>query len=236
MVKELNIGYNSFMNQIELMELAGLTPGNIFPFLERVNVASCRIYDGFIEQLTLAMPKLLSELDLSGCANITDTSLILLSTRCKNLSILKLSRCPLVTDVGVEFLAEQLGANLVDLSVTHCPAVTDRSASKLAEFCPCLKALDIGYTGVTAQGVDAVARSLIQVETLGIACLPLPVPLFRSLFRRLPALRDLNVSFCFTLTENDLVVALEQFIGVISAFGFDLSDDNVARAHGRIHF
>jgi hypothetical protein len=78
-------------------------------------------------------------LNLQGCGNITDSSIIRIAEGCPDLRSLNVSTdptsIPIVTDVSVIRLAEKY-PKLNSLNLRNCVNITDASIIKLSKGCP----------------------------------------------------------------------------------------------------
>jgi hypothetical protein len=112
---------------------------------------------GLNDEAVIALTQIpsLTELDLSGCDQVTDVSVSRLK-KINGLEILDLSFCNQISDASLVQLAEL--ENLRSLNLNWCYAVTDGGLSALAK-CSSLQSLSLwGCEEVTDLGVTALAK------------------------------------------------------------------------------
>ena len=131
--------------------------------LEDLTVSACdNITDAAFRVVRL--PKL-TNLDLSGCSEISDAGLIELSRQCtalKSLNILGTS----ITDAAVSAVARNC-PDFQDLFADSAD-ITDESIKLLAKHCARLTHLDFDGTGITVASVLAIARRAPNLHELWV--------------------------------------------------------------------
>ena len=75
----------------------------------------CRLTDKGIMKIIRNSGRTLKILELSGCINISDELMIAIGRYCKSLISLDLTRCPLITDVGINFVIDGCSRSLEGL-------------------------------------------------------------------------------------------------------------------------
>lgn len=89
-------------------------------------------------------------LDLEGCWQLTDKSLITLAARCRNLRKLNLRYCNKITDEGLASLANGC-PHITDLCLGNCYRITDKGLASLTTGCPAITTLYLGQCNLTTQ-------------------------------------------------------------------------------------
>ena len=166
--------------------LAALLPG--LRGLRTLDLSLCAISDGGVPFL-LAMADL-TELDLSGCARLTDVGARQLATHCERLISLSLEGCrdvsgwalagaaprlshlalgglTLVNDAGISAFCttSRACASLLSLSLRQCRAIGDTALRTLGAHCKMLTSLDVSRCGaVTGAGLSALAEGCSQLS------------------------------------------------------------------------
>lgn len=114
---------------------------------------SCRITDQGLEALGRLTK--LATLDLSGCLNITDGGILkMIQQGCQSLRKVLFSCTEGITDTGIGFLAANL-SQLQHLSVSRCPNITEAGINKLLAEQPALRlhTLDISKSRLSARSL-----------------------------------------------------------------------------------
>ncbi|PSN39498.1 hypothetical protein C0J52_17784 [Blattella germanica] len=136
---------------------------------------------------------MLTELDLSLCSRITDHSLLAICRNLKNLTVLNLQNCRVITNIGVAELSNL--RKLTELNLSHCEQVTgegiekglcsyvnsgfrrlyltalnldEKAVCQIAENLPGLTHLDLGYcfNAVTDVSVQHICEHQIWLRSL----------------------------------------------------------------------
>eukprot|EP00899_Mesostigma_viride_P001400 jgi/Mesvir1/11260/Mv01063-RA.1 len=171
--------------------------------LEHLNVQGClQLSD--ISMLTVARrcPSL-THLTVAGCISVSDASVREIASRCAGLRHLDVSWCERVTDAGVLAVAERC-AFLEHLDVAMCSYVTDGSISAVARGCPALTWLCAGRcAGVTDASIVAIGRSCPRLAHLELTlCTGVTDASVLSVGAHCPALTYLDVSACKVTDEG----------------------------------
>ncbi|KAJ3154021.1 hypothetical protein HDU89_008890 [Geranomyces variabilis] len=124
---------SSFALPSHLSLVAGAGP----PQLLRLNLSGCQNVDDIsVVSLVAAVAQTLQALDLSNCWRITDLAIDAIANVCapfKRLRSFCLRRLALVSDVALSTVAAFLGPSLVRFDVSHCKRITDVSLLKLVQ-------------------------------------------------------------------------------------------------------
>jgi len=109
----------------------------------------------------------LRRLNLSFCANITDSGLRCVG-RMAALESLNLRSCDNVSDLGLGYLAEA-SIGLQSLDVSFCPRISDVGLGHIAGGLFSLRHLAVmGCGRLSDEGLSKVAKTLLELETLAI--------------------------------------------------------------------
>ena len=146
-------------------------------------------------------PKL-ETLNLAGCANITDASLLEVASKCLNLHTLNLRFCS-ITDASVSEVARRC-SNLHTLDLSQCWEIHDASVSEVARRCSKLHTLNLGGCyNITDASVVAVARGCSNLQSLGIrTCRNITDASVSEVARRCSNLHTLDLNMGFQGNNN----------------------------------
>ncbi|CAI9100795.1 OLC1v1037968C1 [Oldenlandia corymbosa var. corymbosa] len=150
------------LHNLELNGLCGLTDGAFLNFLEncegglvKVNLSGCvNLGDQSIISLARIHCGTLKVLNIEGCRGVTDAALGAIAHDCVFLNDLDVSRCA-ITDFGVEALSEGGFLNFQVLSLSGCMMVTNISV-------PHLKKLGENLVGLNLQHCKFMSSSKIE--------------------------------------------------------------------------
>ncbi|XP_058253009.1 uncharacterized protein fbxl9 isoform X1 [Hemibagrus wyckioides] len=163
------------------------------PFDEKPRLVTDEDLGAFKEQegASLRVIRGLQELDLSGCSNLTDVSMMQVlqfpvlqrlslamlpeisdkgvasvALHCPCLTSLALSGCSRLTDAGLARALPRLH-RLQHLQLAYCDGITDRSLSLLVQHCKRLRTLDISMCrDITVTKVDFLQSHLPFLESV----------------------------------------------------------------------
>ena len=105
-------------------------------------------------------------INLSFCASITDSGLKHLATM-TNLKEINLRSCDNVSDTGIAFLAEG-NSRLTSLDVSFCDKIGDNALAHIAQGLYTLTSLSCSACNISDTGIERIAKSLHQLDTLHI--------------------------------------------------------------------
>ncbi|KAG8374464.1 hypothetical protein BUALT_Bualt11G0134900 [Buddleja alternifolia] len=175
-----------------------------------------------------------SNLDLSLCPRITDTSLSVVSSNCKEmLRSINLSRSKFYSHVGLSNLVMNC-VNLVEIDLSNAIQLKDLAAAAIAEAknlvklwlvrCKCISDIGIGCIavgckklkflslkwclGVGDLGVGLIAVKCKEIRSLDLSYLPITDKCLPQILE-LKHLEDLVLEGCFGIND-DSIVALNQ--------------------------
>jgi len=212
----------SITSQLSEAEFAMLQEyGSLLPWLTSADAKRRHVTDAFVEVLSASAPNLRS-LSLSGNPSITDSSLMLLGFRCRQLKVLELQGCSGVTSQGLEFVIENCRTELEVLDVRGCPLIDDVVANAVA-LCPNIRELYLSGTSVTSVGLSAILASCKKLEVIDVAGFAIATSDIQLLIKSLASLRTVDVSFCMGLCPSDVQHLFDANQSIsIKAFGLDL--------------
>jgi F-box and leucine-rich repeat protein 14 len=209
--------------------------------LQRLKLVRCtKISDvGLAAIATTFARRALLQLDLSGCAEITDDGLGHLAAALPSLTHLLLNWCPAITDRGMGHIAvlsrlEQLklgggGSSITDaglaliaclsqlrhLSILCCTGITDRSLACLTSL-RLLRHLELGAChGVTNDGV-ACLDVFPRLQHLTLMYCPCITNIGLSRLARLPHLERLVLRGCENVTTAPPITGATPHITVVN--------------------
>ena len=166
-LKKKNLTNNLFQNLILHLKVLKLS---------QINLSCCRILTP-ISIIAIKELKNLHQLNLMGCIELTDASLITIVEELKNLTCLNLSRCKNLTNISIIAIAKKL-EKLIHLNLSFLEKLTDISILEMTKERKNLTRLKLSYGEFT----DA---SIIEVKNL-------------------KSLTDLDLSYCENLTLASL--------------------------------
>lgn len=108
--------------------------------LATLKVDGVRVSQSVFETLSTTC-KSLVEIGLSKCIGLTDTDVAQLVTGCSNLKTLNLSCCDSVTDDAIAAVADSC-RELASLQLESCSFISERSLKLLGLYCVLLEELD----------------------------------------------------------------------------------------------
>ncbi|XP_004498740.1 EIN3-binding F-box protein 1 [Cicer arietinum] len=151
------------LQQVELTGLKGVNDAGLLPLLEsseagliKVNLSGCvNLTDKVVSSLVNLHGWTLELLNLEGCKNISNASLVAIAEHCQLLSDLDVSMCA-ISDAGIASLAHAKQLNLQVLSLSGCTLVTDRSL-------PALRKLGHTLLGLNIQHCNSISSSAVEM-------------------------------------------------------------------------
>jgi len=209
-------------SQLTESELSALQEyGSLLPFLTAANAKRREVTDAFVDVLSAAAPHLRA-VSLSGNAALTDSSLMLLGFRCREVTALELQGCPGITSQGLELVLTSSRASLEILDVRGCPLIGDAVVAPLA-VCSNLRELSVAGTSISGTGLQSILAGCHKLEALDVSGLALASADVHNLAGSLPLLRLLDVSFCASLLPKDVQQIFDTDPAItLKAFGVDL--------------
>ncbi|CAH9083883.1 unnamed protein product [Cuscuta epithymum] len=135
--------------------------------LVKVNLSNCpNLTDEVVVVLAQLHGRTLEVLNLDGCPKITDTSLTALAENCVLLNDLDVSRCS-VTDSGVAALAHGVQRNLQILSLSCCGMVTEKSLPCLENLGKSLLGLNLqNCNSMGSSAIQLLVENLWRCDIL----------------------------------------------------------------------
>ena len=176
--------------------------------VKTLNLSGCvNIEDGLLEMISVACPNL-EAIDLSSCENVTDEGLMKLGKRCgANLVSLVLERCLGISDASLS--AFMLSSRLTCLNLERCRGLTDSSMVKVLRMCTSLEDVDLSLCdGIGDDTIISLSKNCLNVKRLILRDLPQLTESGVSAISGLEDLRELR------LTHNT-TGATEESIGCI---------------------
>lgn len=150
------------LQHLDLVGLYGLTDAVLLPLLEsceglvKVNLSGCL---NLTDESVLALARIhgvtLQLLNLDGCRKITDQSLVAIADNLLVLNELDVSNCA-VSDRGLAALARTEQINLLILSLSGCRGITSKSL-------PFLERLGKTLVGLNLKDCNSISCSSIEV-------------------------------------------------------------------------
>jgi len=160
---------------------------NGVPNLESLNLSGC--YNLSDSALDTAFNKdivSLKVLNLSLCKDVTDSSLGRIATHCKNLEMLDLGGCTKITNTGLLLISWGL-KKITSLNLRSCWQISDHGIGHLT-----------GLKGQPSTGAKTLQRISLQ------DCQKLTDESLKHISEGLPAINEINLSFCVSVTDTGL--------------------------------
>ncbi|XVE63090.1 hypothetical protein DITRI_Ditri06bG0171900 [Diplodiscus trichospermus] len=125
--------------------------------LQLIRIDGARISDSSFQVISTNC-KSLVEIGLSKCVGVTNLGIMRLVSGCINLSVLNLTCCHSITDAAISAIANSC-RNLVCLKLESCNMITEKGLCQLGSFCLLLKEIDLtDCGGVNDKGLEYLSR------------------------------------------------------------------------------
>jgi hypothetical protein len=199
--------HDKLWNQITLLQLeSGLPPVSEMPFFFRklkniitVQFSATNCTDVVLEVLSDSCPNV-RNLNVAASHSITDRGIKAIS-KFSRLEQLDLESCELVTNSGVEFLAQGC-RKLVQLSLKYCRSVSDAGIEHLGLRMRSLRILNLNYLPVTDEAMHSIAKGCPHLEELSLKyCRNITDAGLEFLSSGCHALKRLTLSYCQQITD-----------------------------------
>jgi F-box/leucine-rich repeat protein 14 len=185
------------------------------PNVERLNLSGCyNVTDiGLAHAFASPLPTL-TQLDLSLCKQVTDSSLGRIAQHLRNLETLELGGCCHVTNTGLLLIAWGL-RKLRRLNLRSCWHVSDQGIGHLAgrglqddsdiDDDDAVVSMAAAVTHSFAPPLPEEGQGTRNLEYLGLQdCQRLTDESLRYIAAGLPKLKTINLSFCVSITDSGL--------------------------------
>ncbi|XP_017063293.1 F-box/LRR-repeat protein 15 isoform X2 [Drosophila eugracilis] len=174
--------------------------------LEVLHLACCRwLTDELLLPLLANNKKRLWAVNLNECVNITALSLQPIIVECKNLRVLKLSKCQWLTTGAVDALTLHQ-SKLVEFDISYCGAIGERCLIIFFRKLNKLTVLSLANTpSVTDQVLIQIGNYCRELEHINlIGCAAISDYGVHALTQSCPLLQSLMVQRCPLVTERVL--------------------------------
>lgn len=143
---------------------------DVCPEVTRLNLSNCAITDTALMMMSVSnAAKNLISLNLSGCADISDLGIKVLSQACPKLESINLKNCINITDQAIVSLGYNCN-NLQRLRLNGCEKLTDECLVTIANYNLKLRWLDVGLcSGIGDEGVSAIVGSCQHLQWLDLS-------------------------------------------------------------------
>ncbi|KAG9452586.1 hypothetical protein H6P81_005490 [Aristolochia fimbriata] len=186
------------------------TPLPRCPLLQSLTLNRCYgVGDNFLSWLGTSCVRVKS-LELVGLSSITDKGFLIflqaLENQNKGLIDVDLSGCLQLSDISLLALTSGFGEKLKSLRLEGCQRLSDKCLSLIAEFCPSLLDLDLSGCGISDGGVFSLVKSEHQkIEVLSLdGCLDITDKSLSFLEVMCGNLVGLNLKRCPRLSEQGI--------------------------------
>lgn len=187
--------------------------GSMVRRLNMTNVAQDVLDDDMIKPTLIC--KKLERLTLTGCCNLTDSTVVPLIAQNHGLQSVDITSLELLTDAVIDAMAVN-STRLQGLYASNCSKFTDNSIIQLAKFCPLLKRVKFnGCFKISDVSVTELVRNCQFLVELDLAYCPnISDSIARLALVQLPQLREFRLSGNSNLSD-------EAFLGLSTAGMFE---------------
>ncbi|KFK26555.1 hypothetical protein AALP_AA8G263800 [Arabis alpina] len=125
--------------------------------LKTICIDGARVSDSSLETLSSSC-RSLTEVGMSRCVHVTDIGMMGLARYCLNLKTLNLACCGFVTDVAISAVAVSC-RNLETLKLESCHKITEKGLQSLGSYSKLLQELDLtDCYGVNDRGLEYISN------------------------------------------------------------------------------
>ncbi|VVB08997.1 unnamed protein product [Arabis nemorensis] len=159
------------LEDVELYGLKGITESGFLHLLQnplvKVNFSGCsNLTDRVISAISACNGWTLEVLNVDGCTQISDASLVAIAANCQILSDLDISKCS-ISDSGIQALASSDKLKLQILSMAGCSLVTDKSLPAIVRLGSTLLGLNLQQCrSVSSSTVEFLVEQLYRCDIL----------------------------------------------------------------------
>lgn len=171
--------------------------------LEALRIDGSRIAESSFSVIS-SHCKSLVEIGLSKCVGVNNTGIMKLVTGCVNLRILNLTCCHSITDAAISSIANSC-KNLVCLKLESCNMITEKSLYQLGSFCLQLQEVDLtDCCGVNDKGLEYLSScTRILCLKLGL-CANISDKGLYYIGSNCPNIRDLDLYRCTGIGDEGI--------------------------------
>lgn len=167
-LNKLNLRSCRHISDVGIGHIAGLNrdaaDGNLE--LEYLGLQDCqKLTDDALRNVSLGLLNLKS-INLSFCASMTDSGLKYLA-KMLSLRELNLRSCDNISDIGIAYLADG-GSRIICLDVSFCDKIGDQGLVNISQGLFQLKSLSLSACQISDDGINRIARTLHDLDTLNI--------------------------------------------------------------------
>ncbi|KAL0278974.1 UNVERIFIED_CONTAM: hypothetical protein PYX00_000632 [Menopon gallinae] len=191
------------------------------------NVTDCGLSHAFVNTLPS-----LTELDLSLCKQVTDTSLGKIAQYLKNLEVLELGGCCNVTNTGLNPDFGNGNVALEYLGLQDCQRLSDEALRHVAIGLTGLKSINLSFcVSITDVGLKYLAKMSSLRELNLRACDNITDIGMAFLAERGSRITSLDVSFCDKIGDHALLHVSQGLFNLksLSLNACNISDDGIVK-------
>ena len=196
------------------------------PLLTHVNLSECaNVTDADVRIIATCCSSRLEHLDLKICRRVTDASVVFVATRCPNLTYLDVSGCPRVSDVGIRAIALYC-TKLVHVDVRMCfDDLSDQSLVAFSRNCPALTHFAAQNScSLEGEGVLALASRCTRLSHLQLFHCGGSVAGL-SAFNGTTSLTSLDLRGCSGVDDACIVGIVEKCTASLTSLSVQMCDD-----------
>eukprot|EP00232_Nephroselmis_pyriformis_P024368 CAMPEP_0182855906 /NCGR_PEP_ID=MMETSP0034_2-20130328/2125_1 /TAXON_ID=156128 /ORGANISM="Nephroselmis pyriformis, Strain CCMP717" /LENGTH=566 /DNA_ID=CAMNT_0024986937 /DNA_START=112 /DNA_END=1812 /DNA_ORIENTATION=+ len=178
------------------------------PLLTSISVPQCSKLSGHgLVRIIAARGGELKEIDVSGCGNIGEESMIHVAQSCPNLEVIKANGMDTLSEGWLITIGFTCGHGLLHIDLNDCVNVTDIGIGHFLNGCQSLKSLHISGCGrLTTVGLRSIGLLCPKLESLNLGGIPSVTDSgLVEIVSGCPELRALDISKCWKITDDAII-------------------------------
>jgi hypothetical protein len=178
--------------------------------IRKISLTSLTFKENITDKEVMQLSGLLGNvryISFGQCFRITDQSLALVQSQCKNLETLVIASCRNIQETALLGLVAQCGARLLALDVSSCSRLSDQCVATVAACCPGLEELHLGLCrGLTDAALQSVGAHCSRLRYLDLTdCVKLTSAGVEAVATGCPDLEGITLDGCPRIGDDALV-------------------------------
>ncbi len=171
--------------------------------VEELDLAGSNITDAELNELLKCFPSV-KKINLSGCPNVSNATLLLLRQKCKNLRSLNLSSCN-IGNVGIANLCGDIRniSLLKELDISNTN-ITDPALRSISLVCPLMESLNLARCNISDVGIADIRGCFFLKSVILNGCSAITDLSLQYLSETFPYLKELELNGCTEITDLGL--------------------------------